>query len=175
MLVPQSCPTLCNPMDCSLPGSSVHENSQARILEWVAIPFSRRPSWLRAWTLVSCTAGRFWTTREAVSSPRCYAWKAFSLSCTLVIIVREWAKGLKGFATKQSQLKALFLCSLPEAAVYSMRLCRWTLKSPASAASQGASPSPGKWNTHGGGPRTSQCQRSSSARRTWLASCPWPW
>ena len=41
MLVTQSCPTLCDPMDCSLPGSSVHGIRQARILEWVAIPFSR--------------------------------------------------------------------------------------------------------------------------------------
>ena len=37
-LVAQSCPTLCNPMDCSLPGSSVHGIFQARILEWVAMP-----------------------------------------------------------------------------------------------------------------------------------------
>ena len=37
----QSCPTLCDPMDCSLPGSSVHEILQARVLEWVAIPFSK--------------------------------------------------------------------------------------------------------------------------------------
>ena len=37
----QLCPTLCNPMDCSLPGSSVHGILQARILEWAAIPFSR--------------------------------------------------------------------------------------------------------------------------------------
>ena len=36
--VTQSCPTLCDPMDCSLPGSSVHGIFQARILEWVAIP-----------------------------------------------------------------------------------------------------------------------------------------
>ena len=41
MLVPQSCPTLWDPMDCSLPGSSVHRTSQARILEWVASSFSR--------------------------------------------------------------------------------------------------------------------------------------
>ena len=41
MLVTQSCLTLCDPMDCSLPGSSVHEILQARILEWVAIPFSK--------------------------------------------------------------------------------------------------------------------------------------
>ena len=41
VLVTQSYPTLCNPMDCSLPGSSVHGILQARILEWVPIPFSR--------------------------------------------------------------------------------------------------------------------------------------
>ena len=41
VLVTQSCPTLCNPMDCSPPGSSVHGVLQARILEWVTIPFSR--------------------------------------------------------------------------------------------------------------------------------------
>ena len=40
----QSCPTLCNPLDCSLPGSSVHGILQARILEWVTIPFSRGSS-----------------------------------------------------------------------------------------------------------------------------------
>ena len=42
--VAQSCPTLCDPMDCSLPGSSVHGIFQARILEWIAIPFSRGSS-----------------------------------------------------------------------------------------------------------------------------------
>ena len=41
MLIAQSCPTLCDPMDCSLLGFSVHGILQARILEWVAIPFSR--------------------------------------------------------------------------------------------------------------------------------------
>ena len=40
VLVGQSCPTLCDPMDYSLPGSSVHGIPQERILEWVAIPFS---------------------------------------------------------------------------------------------------------------------------------------
>ena len=39
--VTQSCPTLCDPMDCSLPGSSVHGISQAIVLEWIAISFSR--------------------------------------------------------------------------------------------------------------------------------------
>ena len=42
--VTESCPTLCDPMDCSRPGSSVHGISQARILEWVAIPFSKASS-----------------------------------------------------------------------------------------------------------------------------------
>ena len=41
VLVTQLCPSLCNPMDCSLPGSSVHRILQARILGWVAIPFFR--------------------------------------------------------------------------------------------------------------------------------------
>ena len=50
----QSCPTLCDPMDCSLPGSSVHGVLQARILEWVIIPFSRGSSRPRDQTCVSC-------------------------------------------------------------------------------------------------------------------------
>ena len=45
VIVAQSCLTLCNPMDCSLPGSSVHGILQARLLEWVAISFSRVASW----------------------------------------------------------------------------------------------------------------------------------
>ena len=56
------CLTLCNPMDCSPPGSSVHGISQARILEWVAISFSRESSQPRNQTHVSCLADRFFTT-----------------------------------------------------------------------------------------------------------------
>ena len=69
VLVTQSCPTLCSPLECSLPGSFVHGILQARILEWVTIPFSRGSSLCRDRSL--CTAGRFftvWATREA---PRC--------------------------------------------------------------------------------------------------------
>ena len=61
--VSQSCPTLCDPVDCI-----VHGILQARILEWVAIPFSRGSSQPRDWTQVSCIAGGFstsWATREA--------------------------------------------------------------------------------------------------------------
>ena len=46
---------------CSLSGSSVHRIFQARILEWVAISYSRGSAWPRDWTWVSCTAGRFFT------------------------------------------------------------------------------------------------------------------
>ena len=59
--VAQSSPTLCDPMDCSLPGASVQGIFQARVLEWVPISFSRGSSWLRDWTLVSCIAGRHFT------------------------------------------------------------------------------------------------------------------
>ena len=70
-LVSQLCATLCNPLDCSLPGSSVHEILQARTLEWVAISFPRGSFQPRDWTCVSCVscmAGRFftcWATGEA--------------------------------------------------------------------------------------------------------------
>ena len=56
--VSQSCPTLCDPVDCSPPGSSVHGILQARILEWVAIVFSRGSSRPRYQTQVSRIAGR---------------------------------------------------------------------------------------------------------------------
>jgi len=57
----QSCPTLCDPMDCSPQGSSVHGILQARILEWVTIFLSEWSSGPRDWTCVSCIAGRFFT------------------------------------------------------------------------------------------------------------------
>ena len=63
MKVTQLCLTLCYPMDYR-----VHGILQARILEWVAVPFSRGSSQPRDWTQVSCTAGEFftiWATREA--------------------------------------------------------------------------------------------------------------
>ena len=50
----QSCLTLCDPMDCSPPGCSVHGISQARILEWIAISYFRGPSQPRDWTLIFC-------------------------------------------------------------------------------------------------------------------------
>ena len=67
--VAQSCLTVCDLMD--LPGSSVRGIFQARILEWVAISFSRRSSWPKDWTWVSCIIGRrftVWATREIQKS-----------------------------------------------------------------------------------------------------------
>ena len=92
--VTQSCLTFCDPMDCSLPGSSVHGILQARILEWVVISISRGSSRPRGPTQASCTEGRFFiiqATREAleigktqVFFPLLYSYcKNFPLSDTL--------------------------------------------------------------------------------------------
>ena len=93
MKVAKSCPILCDPMDYSLPGSSVHGILQARILQWVAIPSSRGSS--RDWTQVSHTVGGFfnsWATREAPSTPmvgssdfltRCQIWPILRTRLTL--------------------------------------------------------------------------------------------
>ena len=71
----QSCPTLCNPM-----GSPVHEILQARILEWVAISFSRGSSRPRDPTWVSCIASRFFTISATGKSPmRNNVWTKFCL------------------------------------------------------------------------------------------------
>ena len=64
----QSCLILCNPMDCSPPGSSVHGILQAGILEWVAMPSSRGSSRLRDRNHVSCCAGKFFTAELLGSS-----------------------------------------------------------------------------------------------------------
>ena len=68
VLVAKLCLTLCDPMYCSLPVSSVHRTSQARILEWVAISFSRGSSWPSNRTQVSCLAGFF--TTEPPGKPK---------------------------------------------------------------------------------------------------------
>ena len=71
----QSCPTLCNTMDCSLPGSYVHWTLQVRMLEWVVMPSSRTSSQPRDQTQVSHIAGRLftvWATKEAQKVIRYY-------------------------------------------------------------------------------------------------------
>ena len=74
VVVAQLCLTLCGPMDCSPLGFSVHEISQARILGWVAISFSRVSSWPRDRTHVSCIDRQIlyhWATREALGVYYC--------------------------------------------------------------------------------------------------------
>ena len=74
VLVTQSCLTLWDSMACSPPGSSVRGNFWARILEWVAIPYSRGSSQPRNRACISCIACRFftvWATREVLYLPIC--------------------------------------------------------------------------------------------------------
>ena len=88
LAVAQLCPTLCDPTDCSPPGSSVHGILQTRILEWVAIPFSRGSSWPRGRTWVSHIGGRLftvWATREALPNLYSFLTSADFRFCMLVI------------------------------------------------------------------------------------------
>ena len=74
-------------MDCSLPGSSVHGIFQARVLEWIAISFSRGSSRPRDWTRVSCIVGRhftIWATREVRFIGCLYLWSFFAVQKLLV-------------------------------------------------------------------------------------------
>ena len=78
---------LCDPMDCSLPGSSVHGTLQARILEWVAMSSSRRSFWFRDQTCVYCTAGRFFTI-ESLRKPIIFL--GILESGNLVVAAASW-------------------------------------------------------------------------------------
>ena len=95
----QSCSTLCDPMDYSLPGSSVHGVLQARILEWVAISFFRGSFWPRDWTWVSYVSciGR-WVLYHHQASLWPYTWPwpaAVTLDETLgALLARLQRKGL---------------------------------------------------------------------------------
>ena len=80
--VAQSCPTLCNPMDCSLPGSSVQGIFQAIVLEWIAISFSSGFSLPRVRTRVACIVDRHftvWATREVLKSESEFAQSCLTL------------------------------------------------------------------------------------------------
>ena len=113
-LVPKSCPTVCDPMDCSPPGSSVHGISQARILEWIAISFSRGSSQPRDQTLISCISKRI-----------LYHWAAIRLTHTHThththIHKYEGAKSdVAGEVAKGQMMKAPG--PLPETTCYSLQ------------------------------------------------------
>ena len=87
VLVAQSCLTLCDPMHYSPPGSSVHGILQARILEWIAMPFSKKSSQPRDWTWVSCVTGGFftvWVIREAQSQTCTHTKKKTHSHCMMI-------------------------------------------------------------------------------------------
>jgi len=87
--VAQLCLTLCDPMDCTLSGFSVHGILQARIPEWVAISFSRGSLRSRDQTWVSCIAHRFftvWATRESCEWLRVFSFiSVYNWSCSLAV------------------------------------------------------------------------------------------
>ena len=76
-LATKSCPCLCDPMDCSLSGSSVHGISQAGKLEWVVIFFSRGSSQPMDWTSIFCIAGGLFTAKSP-GKPIIFISKKFS-------------------------------------------------------------------------------------------------
>ena len=86
----QQCLTLCDPVDYSLPGSSVHGILQARILEWVALPSSRGSFWPRDRTHDSWIEGKFFTT-ETPGKPR----KSYPLGQQR----NWWAEDMEGFSS----------------------------------------------------------------------------
>ena len=106
--VAQSCPTLCNPMDCSLPGFSVHGIFQARVLEWAAISFSRGSSQPRDQTLVSCIASRrftVWATREVSPAQSNYKWHF--LHWALFSVLLWWGSGHDVLPVSQSSFSQI--------------------------------------------------------------------
>ena len=106
--VVQLCPTLCNPMDCSLSGSSFHGIFQARILEWVAISFSKRSSWPRDWIQVFPIVGRhftIWATREV---PK----KGNAKECSSTALISHASKVM--LKILQARLQQYVNCELPD-------------------------------------------------------------
>ena len=110
------CRTLCNPMNCSPPCSSIHGIFQARILEWIAIFFSRGSSQPRDWTQVSHTAGRLFTilaTRE-------------SLALFLLFYFKSWKDRMH--AQLYMTLHNPIDCSLPGSSaleIFQARILEW--------------------------------------------------
>ena len=119
-----------NPMDCSPSGSSVHGILQARILEWIAIPFSRRSSRLRDRTWVSCIAGRFFTL-WAIRKPmicELYLNKTFSKGKYICSFVRYCQISLPECANLHSHAFTVYSTVLPTDYRYTLNFCqsdRW--------------------------------------------------
>ena len=83
--IAQSCLTLCDPMDRSIPGFSIHGFFQARVLEWVAISFSWRSSRLRDWAWVFHIIGRrftVWATKEVQTTAQLHSSHMLAKKCS---------------------------------------------------------------------------------------------
>ena len=112
------CPALCDPMDCSLLGSSIHGILQARILEWVAIRFSRGSSWPRDQTRVSCSAGKFIT---AICIPQVCRYSSVCICMCLYIHPRDWwlvdapffSSSLEGVIASWTKMATIYHLSYP--------------------------------------------------------------
>ena len=123
VLVSQLCPTLCDPMDCSPPVSSVHGILQARILEWVAISFSRGSSPPRDWPvslLSPALVGGFFTTSTT--------WESHGLCRQLT-----WAENGANFETALASYGSPSLnklLDLPEPVIPSINWGQWWLPCP---------------------------------------------
>ena len=91
----------CNPMDYSLPGTSVHGISQARKMEWVAIPFPRRSSRPRNWTDVFCIAGRFFFITQLLGRHHILD---YILPYLILITIRKkfWCETLENWEPKSN-------------------------------------------------------------------------
>ena len=115
---PSVCPTLCDPMDSSLPGSAVHGIFQAKILEWAAISFSRGSSQPRDQTWVSCVGDRrftVWATNPSTTSHFSFSW--CSLKYLLLLISPSYSDPLQFSAPTLScpQIRTVLPVSVPQA------------------------------------------------------------
>ena len=133
VLVTQSCLTLCDAVDCSSPGTSVHEISQARTLEWVVMPFSRGSHQPRNQTLVSCTAGRFftiWANREAHKSltHQPNNWQLPKKLCGSILqTISHSRHGQPNLLLKILHIRRIFLLCCPSGSPFRVTALLWAV------------------------------------------------
>ena len=126
--VTQSCPTFCDPMDYSLPGSSIHGIFQARVLEWVAISFSRVSSWPRDRTHIWCIGKQIFTTEPPGKTTYIYMSILFNPQDILDIGSVQFSHSVMSDSLRPHGLQhARHPCPLPTLGVFpnSCPLSRW--------------------------------------------------
>ena len=105
------CLTLCDPMDYSPPGSFIHEIIQARLLEGVAIHFSRGSSQSRDQTHVSCTAGRFFTVRATREAQKWWLQNVYCLWNLIPVMLKKFRE-LTWLVEDKYDVQGWAICSL---------------------------------------------------------------